>query len=251
MTAREQLSRPQFHGARMHFDDTHVRPPSQTGATSWSSSGYSSGSDRPAHTDLAFATDSEHVAWGYARVVPHTPDHPVNNDPDPKYRSRVLTVGRAPDQTKYATEIESQKGFPITGVHHSEIGATSTFHEINWNAFKAKGTGPYGLVASGDRNQSYMETDPQEPHVPGNIREGASDHQNKYLVDYRHPDQLNLFSDKTVAEHKEYEGTPGALLHMSPEQFDTKAFDKDPTTKVIRRAKEYHERIDVHLGTVH
>ena len=243
--------KPLFHGARQLFDDTHVRPPSVTGAYPASSLGFSSGSDRPPHTDLAFATGSESTAWSYARAVPLGANAPINNDPDPKYRSRVLTVGHAPDEHGDLGEIESQHGFPITGVHHSEVGATSTFHELNWNAFKAKPSGPHRLVSSGDKNQSYMENDPNLPApATHQFKEAAlPGRQHRNATDDRHPDQLNLFTGKTVAEHLQYEDTPGVSMHLHPGQFDSAAFHHDPTASVIRASKPYH-RVDEEFGTV-
>lgn len=245
----------QFHGARRQVNDTHIRPPSVTGAYAASSHGFSSGSDRPPHTDLAFATHTEHEAWSYARTYTHHQDAPLNNDPDPKHRGRVYEVEPAHDQYQSSphSEIESETGYRIKRAHMSAPGDTSTFHEVNWNAYKRKpapGSGT-SFVPSGDANHSYMEVDPAtKDKVPKPIpfRE-ATDYQNRYAVDPRHPDQQNLFTGKTVAEHKVYEHTPGVMLHLNPEQFDSAAFHRDPTVSTIRASKPYH-RVDTQFDTV-
>lgn len=238
----------QFHGARREIDDTHVRPPSVTGAHPASSLGFSSGSDRPAHTDLAFATPSEHQAWGYARTWAPNKNHPSNNDPDPKHRSRVYEVAPASDQHNDGSEIQSLTGYKILREHHSEVGVTGTFPQVNWNAYKAK-PADNRVVSSGDRNHSYMETDPDRPaHVPLPHQEAGAEGTQRYRApDERHPDQMNLFSGRTVAEHREYENTPGAMLHNK--QFAGADFHRDPTTSVIRRSKPWHS-VDEALGTV-
>lgn len=224
----------QFHGARIEVKDTHIRPPSQTGATTYSSSGYSSGSDRPSHKDLAFATNAEQTAWRYAQVVPQDKDHPVNNDPDPKHRSRVYTVARASDQTKDLSEIESKKGYKITGEHHVEKGATGTFPSINWNAFKDK-TKASPFVSHMDMNHSYMQdrgpvkTMP-EPHVEV-------------------PGQMNLFSGKTHEEQSHYENIPGMQLSHQFSAVDISHYQKDTASKQARAKKQYHW-VDEHFGTV-
>jgi hypothetical protein len=225
-----------FHGARLAIQDTHVRPPSVTGANPASSRGFSSGSDRPPHTDLAFATDSERIAWRYAQAVPGSPHSPVNNDPDPKYRSRVYSVAPAADQVHNVGEIESPTGFKITGEHHAEVGATGTFPQVNWNAYKAKVPGRQ--VVSGDKNHSYMESDAKPAYEPP--------------VDHVHPNQLNVFSGKTRAEQETYEKTPGASIHMGKQfsEADLAAHKKDPASVGVRRRQKYHEYVDKPLGTV-
>lgn len=244
----------QFHGARRQIDDTHVRPPSVTGVHAASSYGFSSGDGRPPHTDLAFATHSESTAWSYARGEVMSKEHPLNHDPDPKHRSRVYEVAPASDQYQNGPggEIESEKGYRILAEHHSAPGATSTFHELNWNAFKGVRPGTPNYVHSGDVNHSYMETQPADPHKEPfvHLLKEAGGYQHRDAVDPRHPDQLNLFTGKTVAEHKAFENTPGMMLHLHPGQFDSAAFQHDPTVTTIRRSKEYH-RVDEQLGTVH
>lgn len=245
----------QFHGARNEIRDTHVRPPSVTGASAASSHGFAGGAagDTP-HTDLAFATAQDHSAWGYARPVGTHPDHPDNNDPDPKHRGRVYEVEPARDQKSDfgGSEIVSPSGYRIIGEHHAPVGARATFPTVNWNAYKGKPANG-GHVSHMDKNQSYMEEDPgpeKSPHVPPPVREGANDYANKHRADDRHPDQLNLFSGKTVAEHKAYTATPGMMMHLHPTQFpDAGAFHQDPTTTTIRRAKDYH-RVDEQFDTV-
>lgn len=244
---------PQFHGARMRIDDTHVRPPSVTGAHPASSLGFSSGSDRPPHTELAFATESQHSAWNYARHHGSSKTHPVNHDPDPKWRGRVYEVEPAHDQYQASrgAEIESPTGFRIKAEHLSAPGVTSTFHEFNWNAFKRKDL-PGHFAPSNDANHSYMETEPVDPHAEPKVwhrKEAGGDYQHRDAIDPRHPDQLNLYTGKTVAEHKAYEDTPGVLHHLQPDQFDHAAFQRDPTVTTIRRSKDYH-RVDIELGTV-
>lgn len=244
---------PQFHGARRQINDTHVRPPSVTGVYAASSHGFSGGKYGLPHTELAFATAQEHSAWQYAMPVPTHPDAPANNDPDPKHRGRVYTVEPAKDQKRdsHGGEIESPTGYRITGEHHAPVGAMATFPSVNWNAYKAKPANG-GHVSHQDKNQSYMDTSlelERAPHVPPPVREAGGDYGNRHRVDERHDDQLNLFSGKTVAEHRAYENTPGMLLHLHPGQFDEAAFRRDPTTPTIRAAKDYH-RVDTELGTV-
>jgi hypothetical protein len=242
MSAGDNLSPPQFHGARTQINDTHVRPPSVTGASSSSSSGYSSGHGKPSHKELAFATPTEHVAWLYAHATSVAKDHPTNNDPDPKYRSRVYAVAPSADQhTDFPgdDEIKSATGYKIMGVHDAAPGATGTFPTHNWNAFKARKSG-HPLVSHEDKNHSYMEVD--HP-VPDNVRP------EKHV---EVPGQMNLITGKTIEEHKEYENTPGVMLHMG-KQFspgDITNFHKDPTVSTIRAKKQYH-RADETLGTVH
>ena len=245
----------QFHGARNQIDDTHVRPPSVTGASAASSHGFAGGAaGNTPHTELAFATNQSHSAWGYAMPVPTHPDAAVNNDPDPKHRGRVYEVEPARDQKSDfgGGEIASPSGYRILGEHHAPAGARATFPTVNWNAYKGKPANG-GHVSHMDKNQSYMEEGPgpdKPPHVPPPVREGAGDYANKHRVDDRHPDQLNLFSGKTVAEHKTYTSTPGVMLHLHPTQFpDAGAFNRDPTTTTIRRAKDYH-RVDQQFDTV-
>ena len=242
----------QFHGARNEIRDTHVRPPSVTGASAASSHGFAGGPIDKPHTDLAFATSQQHSAWQYAMPVSTHPDAPVNNDPDPKHRGRVYEVAPAHDQAGDRSEIVSPTGFRITGEHHAPAGARATFPTVNWNAYKGKPANG-GHVSHMDKNQSYMEEEPglEKPsHVPPPVREGANDYANKHRADDRHPDQLNLFSGKTVAEHKAYTATPGMTMHLHPAQFpDASTFDRDPTTTTIRRAKDYH-KVDEHFDTV-
>lgn len=243
----------QFHGARRQISDTHVRPPSVTGAPAVSSHGFSSGSDRPPHTELAFATNSESSAWGYARTNGSFKTHPENNDPDPKWRARVYEVEPSHDQFQRSRgdEIESPTGFRIKAEHLSAPGDTSTFHELNWNAFKSK-AGNSRYAPSGDANHSYMETKPVDPHKEPfvHVLKEAGGYQHRDAVDPRHPDQLNGYTGKTVAEHRQFENTPGVMIHLNPKQFDTTAFSHDPTVTTIRRSKDYH-RADEQLGTVH
>lgn len=245
---------PQFHGARQQINDTHIRPPSVTGAYPASSIGFAGGAGRHAstpHTELAFSTSSSSSAWGYARPVSTSPDAAENNDPDPRHRGRVYEVEPAHDQDHdgSGSEIASPTGFRIKAEHHAPIGADATIPDLNWNAFKGKTPGRQ--LSHMDANQSYMETTPERDrpvHVPPPVREGKDDYSNKHRVDERHPDQLNLFSGKTVAEHKAYTATPGLMLNRG--QFDVEALHRDPTTSVIRAAKEYH-RVDEQFGTVH
>jgi hypothetical protein len=237
----------QFHGARVGINDTHIRPPSQTGVYAASSKGFSGGTNGYSHEDVAFSTKSEHSAWNYARAVPTSPNAPANNDPDPKHRGRVYTVEPAKDQ-HVESEISSPTGFKITGSHDSPTGAMATFPSVNWNAYKAKNGGQVSHV---DKNQSYMDTslEPErKPHVPLPVQEGKDNYSNKNRVDDRHPDQLNLFSGRTVQEHNDYNNTSGTTMHLSPGQFkDTDDFHKDPTTSVIRARQDYAD-MDSKLG---
>ena len=269
MSANEALHTQQFHGARQGIDDTHVRPPSVTGAYAASSHGFSGGGGKHAgtpHTDLAFSTNSEHTAWSYARHSGSTVGHPVNHDPDPKHRGRVYAVEPAHDQDHDGGrgEIASPTGFRMTGVeHHSARGVTSTFHEVNWNAYKGAPKKGSAFAHSQDANHAYMDVHAPTHHLASGdtpprteptvhpVKEGGDEYGNKHRVDQRNPNQLNLFSGRTVAEHNAYNGTPGAMLHMSPEQFpDAPAFHRDPTTSTIRKARDYHRQVDEKLGTV-
>ena len=250
----------QFHGAREQINDTHVRPPSVTGAYPASSLGFSSGADQPPHTDLAFATKLQHSAWQYARPVATHPDAVENNDPDPRHRGRVYEVAPAADQKGDSSEITSPTGFRITAEHHSAPDVTGTFPDINWNAFKGK-RGPGRHLSHMDANHAYMDThapmhylssgaiSPKPPSPPPPVREGADEYTNRKRVDSRHPDQLNLMTGKTVAEHNVYNATPGITMHLNPTQFqDTASFHQDPTTDPIRAARGYAS-VDRELGT--
>lgn len=246
-----------FHGARQALPEgeTHILPPSKTGASTWASAPYTH-DDGTSHTETAFATPHEHTAGHYMRDQSVHPDDPVNNDPHPRHRSVLYEVAVPDDAVgdpRRDSEIASRSGFPIVATHHSLAGATSTFHEINWNAYKAKPTGHSSLVSSRDANHSYMEVDLDRPvHVPPPYAEGKNEQDNRYRApDARHPDQLNLFTGKTVTEHKAYENTPGMMIETGRgAQFDEVAFRRDPSVKTIRRSKSYH-RVDEQFGTVH
>lgn len=256
-----------FHGARQQLPagETHILPPSKTGAPTWASAPYKH-DDGTSHTETAFASPYEHVASSYMIAGSSHRDAEVNNDPDPKYRSALYEVAVPKDAVgdpRRDTEIGSKTGFPIVGMHHSISGATGTFPEVNWNAFKAKRPDSQ-FVAQQDMNHSYMDTHApthaldseklakaETPRTP--YREApAGGYRNRDEPDPRHLDQLNLFSGKTVAEHRAFESTPGVMMHLHGDQFaDQKAaFANDPTVKTIRRSKEYH-RADEQLGTIH
>ena len=260
-----QFQPPQFHGAPNQIDDTHIRPASHTGVTPASSRGFSSGGGRPAHVDLAFSTHYEDEAWGYAIATGRRrKDHPENSDPDPRHRSRVYQVAPAPDQYQEhkGGEIESEQGFRIIGEHLHKAGETGTFPQVNWNAYKARSaSSPEHVATDQDRNHSYMdvhapthrldheslEAARQKPNK-GKLRE--ADSYQRGAVDERHDDQLNLFTGKTVAEHRQYENTPGVTMHLDRgKQWDEVAFARDPTAKTIRASKPYH-RVDEQFGTV-
>lgn len=252
------LQRRQFHGTPNAIDDTHIRPASHTGATAASSRGFSSGGGRPAHTDLAFSTHSEDEAWGYAiNTGRRLKEHPENSDPDPRHRSRVYEVEPAHDQHQEGGkhgEIQSETGFRIKGEQLHKRGETGTFPQINWNAFKPTSpASPRHVASDQDMNHSYMQDQSnveKAPHTPAPYDEAATDHDNRYRApDSRHPDQVNLYTGHTVAEHKTYENVPGFQLHMNPEQFpQAEAMHRDPTTSVIR-ARKHYAGIDREMGT--
>lgn len=251
------LSRRQFHGTPYQIDDTHIRPSTHTGAPAASSRGFSSGNGRPAHVDLAFATNGEDVAWGYALNTGHRlKDHPSNSDPDPRWRSRVYEVGRAPDQyqPRPHDEIESEVGFPIKGAIMHRAGETGTFPQINWNAFKPRSAASPRHVASDmDLNHSYMQDQSgvEKPaRVPKPFDENLEPHENRYRApDHRDPEQLNLFTGKTVAETDRYVRQPGFMLQAGQfEGHDVADFHRDPTTST-RRAMQPYAKLDREMGT--
>lgn len=248
----------QFHGAREQINDTHVRPPSVTGVSAVSSYNFAGGGGRhnaTPHTDLAFSTANEDSAYGYARHHGSTLGHPVNHDPDPRHRGRVYEVAPAYDQDSDngGSEIASPTGFRIIGEHHSAPGVTSTFHEINWNAYKGKPRSGSSFAHSSDANHAYMDvhapthylasgaTPPRTtPYVTPQIQEGADEYSNRNRVDDRHPGQLNIMTGKTVSEHKGFNATPGVIMHLHPGQFpDADVYHHDPTTRTIRAGQSY------------
>jgi len=254
------LQRKQFHGTPRQIDDTHIRPSSHTGADALSSRGFSSGAGKPAHTDMAFATHGEEEAWSYAiNTGSRSMAHPENHDPDPRYRSRVYEVEPAHDQYqeggKYG-EIQSETGYGIKRAIHARVGETGTFPKINWNAFKApSSTSPRHTASNQDFNHSYMQDQSgvvKPPHVPRPFNETKDAHDNRYNApDHRDPDQLNLFTGKSVSETDHYVRQPGYTLMQSSqfEGHDIADFHRDPTTSARRALMPAH-KLDVEFSTV-
>lgn len=240
MVSQEHVGQ-QFHGARREITNGVVLPATKTGVHPASSLGF--GADHPDH---AFATPSEHIAWGYAHSEAMYKDHPINHDPDPKHRARVYAVAPAADQHgDYPgdSEIKSKEGYKIIAEHQSREGETGTIPSVNWNAFKGVRStyGGRGLVHSGDHNQStagpgYDYTLDRTPATKAQTPTATPS-----------PGQLSVFSGRSVEEHEKFEQTPGIALRKTGLD-GVKDFMKDPVSMARRKKQRYHS-VDEALGT--
>jgi len=204
-----------FHGAMMQVDDTHIRPSSVTGAenpnTGWSYPSW--------HASRSWATPHAWYAGDYARRVPTDADHPINTDPDPRYRSRVYEVAGSPDMNvDDGLEVHSRTGFRIVGERDAiNPGEQGTLPGINWNAFKQRLSRDPNSVSS--QLVSHLDMNHYEPPEP------RSDARQEDVA--VHDGQLNLLSGRTAREHEEYEGTPLPLLGGVEGRED---IEKDPVS---------------------